>query len=106
MAKSDGESAFLGCILMLVLFPFSILLRAFVLTQLWAWFIVPFGIVQIGLAWALGLSIAIAMFTQQHSSTKSTEDEEISKLVARFMGLAFGMPLLCWFAGWICHLFM
>lgn len=105
MTKSDGEAAFLGCILMLVLLPFSILLRAFVLTQLWAWFVVPFGIVQIGLAWAYGLSTAVAMFTQ-HSSPKSSEDEEISKLVARFMGMAFGMPLLCWLAGWICHMFM
>jgi hypothetical protein len=34
----------------------SVLLRSYTVYCLWGWFIVPFGVIQIGMAWAFGIS--------------------------------------------------
>ena len=51
----------------LVLFAISATLSAYTLMMLWTWFLVPLGVVSIGMAHAYGLSILIKYATMQGS---------------------------------------
>ena len=44
--------------------------RAFVLTSLWLWFIVPIGVVQIGLFHMMGVSFICEMLCKRVPSSK------------------------------------
>lgn len=52
------------------------IIRAYTITCLWAWFIVPFGVVQIGLAWAFGISIIAALLTKDLSGSVAEKLKE------------------------------
>lgn len=47
---------------LLIALPASILLRAYTLSTLWYWFVVPIGFRGIGMAHALGLVTVISLF--------------------------------------------
>lgn len=55
---------FLGA---LVLFAISAALSAYTLMMLWSWFLVPLGVMSIGMVHAYGLSILIKYATMQGS---------------------------------------
>lgn len=105
--QEKGAVVAVGCMAMIVMLPFTILLRGFVLTQLWHWFLVPLGLREISLAHAYGLSILIALFTS-HTASSSKEDQEkgIAYLVFKMVFMGFAMPLIMWFFGWVCYCFM
>jgi len=64
-------------ILLLLAFPLSIVISAFILLQLWAWFIVPtFGLEPLALGQAAGLSLIIGYLrgnTDNDTASDSTE---------------------------------
>lgn len=101
----DDDGGAIGGILILVLLPFTMLLRAFVMTQLWSWFVVPLGVMTIGLAHAYGLTIIIALFTM---ALKSSLDDEkgMAYKVFKFMFEGLGVPLMMWGLGALGTLFM
>ncbi len=80
------------------------ILRGFVLSILWGWFVVPFGVPPIGIAWAIGLSLMVGMVARD-SAPKKTDDEP-GKAVAKFLGLMLLLPLLTLGLGWIIHAWM
>ncbi len=83
--------AALDGVLSLILFPLYVLFYGFVLTQMWAWFMVPLGVRAITLSAALGLSAMIHV-------TRPVVD---SKLEGPFAGTvafakAFAHVGCCW----------
>jgi mannose/fructose/N-acetylgalactosamine-specific phosphotransferase system component IIC len=90
-------------LLALALVPFGILLNAFVLTQLWHWFVVPFGIMTLSMAHAYGIAILIRLFTYHHNyaKEKTGNDALVDSIIAMFMA-----PLFAWGFGAIAHSFM
>lgn len=46
------------------------IIRGFVISKCWQWFIVPFGIVEIGIAHAIGLSVIVSTVTYSGKSEK------------------------------------
>lgn len=54
----------------IVLAPALMAWRGFVLSMLWAWFIAPLGLPEIGVLWAIGLAVVISMFTPAKNSGK------------------------------------
>jgi hypothetical protein len=104
MADNETEDvalAALRCIGMLLVLLLLILLRSMVLTKLWDWFIVPLGVLPIGLAHAYGLALTATMFTDRYAA-KSSDKETGVKVFA----YGFAMPLLALGIGWICKSFM
>jgi len=91
----------LGCVLILIMIPISILLKGFVLSKLWFWFMVPLGVVPISLAHAYGLAILIALFT--HQSQKPAEEGTLGQMAFRMFIMSIGGPLIVWFVGWLCY---
>jgi hypothetical protein len=92
------------------------LLRGYVLSWLWLWFIVPLGLREISVVHAIGISILIAMLTRGLPKTtpKPTAEEEADpefkarKAKAskeRLMAMVIS-PLIALAIGYVVHVFM
>lgn len=59
-------AALIGLIMAFVYLIFTTALNGFVLSKLWFWFMVPaFGLPPLHIAYALGMSLIIALLTKQ-----------------------------------------
>lgn len=75
------------------------LLRGFVLTYLWQWFVVPFGAPEIRVIHAWGISILIAFLTYElNENVDSKPSERFAKSLLA--------SLMVFFVGWILSHFM
>lgn len=87
----------------------GIVLRGWVLSTLWGWFLVPLGAVEIGIAAALGISIIIGMFTTHltHDTVKVKLNDQrtLPDLFATIVSKSIGGPLISLLFGWIILLF-
>ena len=80
-----------------ILFIGIVLLKGLVLKILWGWFIVPLGIMEIGIAHALGFSIIITYLTATISKNLEFKTIMINSFYSSCMALSLGF---------IFHLFM
>lgn len=102
MAKNTAkEFVVIGVVLGFLAFVVSsAMLRGFVFTKLWGWFVVPlFDVPQLSTVYAIGIALLIGMFTNRH------DKEESSKDWGTIIVKAFVTPLLVLFVGWIISLF-
>lgn len=95
----------LGCVGILVMAVVEILLKGWVLTFLWDWFAVPFGLPSLGVAHAIGLAALVGLLTHQVTNCK-TEDGDISDAIGRWIGSGLLGPLLILGVGYIVNSFM
>lgn len=78
----------------------SVLLRAWVITMMWGWYVTPaFGLPPLRLAFAFGLSVFAGMF---RASYAGKDDRKISGIIAG----SFVNPLMTLFIGWVGSLFV
>lgn len=83
------------------LLPLSLLWRAFVLRDLWGWFVEPaFGFAVPGYAAAIGL-MCVAWLVQAERSRREDSDGGWSTLTRAVFEGAAG-PALFWLIGWVC----
>jgi hypothetical protein len=84
------------------------LLNAFVLSQLWGWFLAPLGVPPITLVQSLGLGLIISFCWASTKGPMSeikpeyTNPPTTSTQVA-FIVSCYTRPLVVWFVGWILH---
>lgn len=78
----------------------AIMGRAWVMAQLWAWFMVPLGVVSIGMAHTLGLSTLFGMYTYHLTRTEVKND------IAKSFWLMVLVPFIAYFLGILYHSFM
>jgi len=83
----------------LVVHTAIVIFAGWVLSQLWVWFVVPFGIQPIHTAWGTGLIILASIF----SSPKIPKDDESVWELQIFNFLSVCIALL---GGWIAQMFM
>ena len=95
--------AFVLVIAMFLLLLAGLALNAFVLVQLWGWFIVPtFGLVALSFLQALGLVITVSFLTNQVATNyKGLEIDGATSLRSIFL-----QPLLVLFVAWIVQSFI
>lgn len=79
----------------------SSILRGYVLSILWGWFVVPFGVPPISVAWAIGISVLVTLLTTQYVKTEG--DSKPDFVTMTFFGIS--IPLIAWFIGFIVHSF-
>lgn len=94
-----------GCGLLLVALAALVLMpiyQGFILSIVWVWFMVPFGLPAIGIAWAIGLTIVVRLITH---TNRAEPEEEKSKKTARLVG-AMLAPLCALGVAYIAHLYM
>lgn len=80
------------------------IVRAFVLTVMWGWFVMPtFGLRELSIPAAMGLSLILGMLT--NPGTNKYDDHDKAELFGVLVGAAFG-PLLILVLGAIVQLWM
>ena len=82
----------------------AMLVRAWALTKLWAWFVVPISnLPQIGYAQAIGISMLLGMLTAHYTphEDKCTEKEK----AISYISYAFLYPLLTVCIAWCVKYF-
>lgn len=95
---------FIAFVVILVL---STVLGGWVMSILWAWFVVPtLGLPAISIVEAIGLTMAIRVLVNGYGSTSNKKYDDLSDLIANMVTVLFGMPLMLLGIGYIIHLFM
>jgi hypothetical protein len=72
------------------------LLRAFVLTQLWQWFVTPYGLASPGLLHAYGLIVLFGFL--KNSTNQNNKATSISRIFA-LVGSSVSVSLAAWGIG-------
>jgi hypothetical protein len=95
--------AFVLVIAMFLLLLAGLALNAFVLVQLWGWFVVPtFGLVALSFLQAMGLVITVSFLTKQVATNyKGLEIDG-----AKSLRSIFTQPMLVLFVAWIVQSFI
>ena len=105
----DKETDWKLLVIVLLLVVPTIMLRGYVLTQLWAWFVVPFGAPQIALWHACGVSTFAALLfaNPSYDAILHSLDERSNNVKLR-QAIAWGLlvPLFAWGTGAIFHALM
>lgn len=109
MSENSGAKTAAGCLIAIIVTPCAVLLKGFVLSKLWFWFIVPLGVPAISLWHAWGIAILAAMFS--HQASTSTYDPKVEEygfgyVIAKSIIMGILMPLLTWFFGYIAYSLM
>lgn len=93
-----------GCFLIVALVAVSAILRGFVLTQLWTWFVLTTfpGTPVLSIPVAIGLAATVGMLsgTSYSSSGSANDEERRSKAVNSAVSIVL-TPLLALIFGWI-----
>lgn len=76
-------------------------LRGVVLSYLWEWFIVPFGIPSIGIAHALGVSTIVGFLTYHDLHLKQETHPKWTRLT-----LSLVFPIFIFVFGYLYHLYV
>lgn len=88
----------MGALIALIfVFAFAIVLamaRGFVLSYLWSWFLTPFGLPEIGIAHAMGISLLVAFLTYHY--VERTSEEALTALVVDVAHCAIALSV-----GWV-----
>lgn len=76
--------------------------RAYVLTTLWAWFVVPgFGLPQVSAYTAMGLSVIISLLTFQTPPDVETKKRSSAETFAIFFLTSLMVSVFSLLAGWL-----
>lgn len=92
-----------GCVGLIAIIPISIVLRGWVLSILWRWFMVSaFHLPILSIPAAIGVSCVISMLTRETSYAK--EDEKYTWSTKFFIGLIG--PFISLGFGWLVRLWL
>ncbi len=69
--------------------PLLIMLRAFVMVDMWLWFVVPLGVVEVGMAHMYGITIIGNLVAGASSSNSDSDDAWKGVFISVFISLAF-----------------
>ena len=95
----------LGCLGLIGLLIVESVLRGWVLTYLWGWFLVPLGLPPIGIAHAIGVALLVGMITHQSQPDCESPSREVSEHIGRVVGHLIG-PFVALLVGYIAQSFM
>lgn len=99
----------LACVGLVSLFLVTLVVTAlahgFVLSTMWGWFMVPlFHLPPMNIAYALGVSLVVGMWTSKTSSKSDSKDT--SAIVSELVMATIGTPAIVLFFGWIVKQFL
>ena len=90
-----NNSKFAAVLVTLFALVLSPILHGWVLTYLWRWFVVPLGVKELSIAWAIGISVVVSMLTKQWQPEQKDKHPSLRSVVVElflspFVFLAFG----------------
>lgn len=83
--------------------------RGYVLSEMWEWFIVPFGVKSLNVVHAIGLSMIVAFLTYQHDAAKEVKRDPSATFMGKLIeGFIAGnlYTAMMWGLGATIHAFM
>lgn len=100
-----GRDSILALIIFAAAIPSTSLLRAFVLTELWGWFVTPLGAPMLTMAWAFGLTCILALVTYRApvADTPRKDAPPPLKTAIHWSTHWIVQPLAFWGLGWLAH---
>ncbi|HEX5446798.1 MAG TPA: hypothetical protein VFW87_23470, partial [Pirellulales bacterium] len=99
MSKSDDEAieTMLGCLAVIfrfALMPVTAILRGWVLSILWAWFIASqFGLPTLGIAQAIGIALTVGMFAPRGKCPDKDERAVYERMIEAIVWSTLAPPL-------------
>lgn len=96
MSAKSKTSTIVAALIMVV--P-MVVLRAYVIARLWAWFMVPLGVAEIGLAQAAGLVLLVSMIRNRPANAAEPDPEWkfiLPKTVVDNIGASLAALLMGW----------
>ncbi len=84
--------------------PASIILRAYVVVMTWFWFVVPLGVMPIGLLHGMGLVLVFNLFKGIPDGGIKKPDPDADPLKGAYTSISFSLTGLL--IGWIYSSFM
>ena len=112
LTGKESENAVLGCLLALIMVPIFIVggiaLRGYVVSVMWAWFMVPaFELPTLSIPLAIGVSsVAQTMTGGAYTSSSDNKDKDTVDVVVEGIAKVFLAPLFILLFGYIVTLFM
>lgn len=98
---SIGKFVLYTLLFLSIIIPYTIV-RGFVVSILWGWFITPFGLPAISLPLAIGLSLTIGYITSKTADNhKDDRETDWTKFTANLIG-----PLVVLTLGYVVHLYL
>lgn len=90
----------------LVLIVFASIVRGFALAILWRWFMVPFGLPALGIAWSIGVGLTLSYLLgiQSKNDAEPAKDMFAALVAATFTMVATPAGILL--VGYIVHSYM
>lgn len=104
--KSNPRADAAGCLVLLIVSPISSIWSGYVLSLLWAWFIVAaFEIRPLSIPAAIGIAL-IARYLTYQWNVKEPDYESASHRTYMSISMAILYPAFALAFGYIAHLFM
>jgi hypothetical protein len=105
--KDKAIDSLAALLISLVSLPIALAARAWALSSLWAWFVMPLGAPAIGWAHSLGLALlpALAVGDPWAARREPTSESDWGKAIERGL-TSTGGPLLVMALGWAFARFM
>ena len=79
----------------------AIVVRGWVLSVMWGWFIAPLGVPEITIASAIGISLVVALLTNKTDNSGPTEKRSVQQYIEVVVTHAFLAPLMTLLFGWL-----
>ena len=103
-SKSDRDAVGVGCVIVMLWMPVSVLVNAWTASVLWGWFVVPLGLAQISIAHAFGLALVSRLFVGLGREDDSRDPEATpSKLFITGLTRAVFLPAIVLGLGWLAR---
>ncbi len=98
-AEDTGKKNLIGCLFWFVAVLPGVAWAGFVISKLWLWFVVPFGLPVIGMWHGAGIDILLSFITHQ---TPGEEENKRVPSLGHMVGAVFLKPAWFLLLGWVC----
>ena len=96
--KADGIAALIAVAIVVFVITVLTIVRGYILSYLWEWFITPLGVMSISISHAIGISMIVAYLTYEGAKKEHEAWVQLGvSLIAAFV--VFGV-------GWLVHTIM
>ena len=91
---------------LILLFVVSAIVKGYVLSLLWAWFVVPLGVPTLTVVQAIGVSLTVGFLTKEWDTSGDDDIGEVTEGVIVLCVYGLGRPVTALAVGYLITCFM
>lgn len=104
--KDSSIACTLAAAIIVLMIPLILLVRGLALMFLWRWFVVPFGVIEIGAVHAYGLVFFTQLFYETKKTTEDKTDADVIASVCHVLFVGLGTPAFILLIGYLLSFWM